>query len=40
MQTFLQVRESIGSGAIGGLKQRQGTLIAMAAQSKHQSQES
>ena len=35
MQTFLQVEEFIGSGAIGDLKKRQETLIAMAAQSEH-----
>ena len=35
MQTFLQVEECIGIGAFGGLKKRQGALIAKAAQSEH-----
>ena len=35
MQTFLQVEEFIGIGAIGALKKRQGALIAKATQSEH-----
>ena len=35
MKTSFEGEKVIGSAAIGDLKKRQGTLIAMAAQSEH-----